>query len=161
MLSGLARAEELDPEDVREVDVVERDQLVDVPVFVGAEEVPVRPAEERPQQDQDDPEHEEAVLERDVGELALVDRVVAVALLVGVDVGHRHQADDDHASAARRRHPGVEVDEHLLEARGSTTGPSTGSGPTVELAGCSSGAWSTIPQTTRTIVWTTIAISSV
>ncbi len=30
------------------------------------------PAEERAQEDQDDPEHDEAVLERDVGELAVV-----------------------------------------------------------------------------------------
>ena len=116
MFVGLARPEQLDPEDVREVDVVQRDQLVQVPELVRAEEVPVRPAEERAQQDQDDPEHEEAVLERDVGELALVDRVVAVARLVGVDVGHRHQADDDQARQHDAGHPRVEVDEHLLEA---------------------------------------------
>src|SRR5258707_13399912 len=40
-----------------------------------------------------------------VGELALADRIVAVARLVGVDVGHRHQADDDHARQHHARHP--------------------------------------------------------
>ena len=51
----------------------------------------------------------------DVGELPLVDRVVAVALLVEVDVRNRHQADDDHARQHHAGHPRIEVDEHFLQ----------------------------------------------
>src|SRR5271155_534465 len=87
-----------------------------IPVFIWAEEVPVRPAEERAEEDEDDPEHEEAVLKGDISEPALLDREVAVARLVGVDIGHGHEPDDDHAGEHDAGHPGVEVDEHLLEA---------------------------------------------
>src|SRR5271157_418510 len=84
----LGRAQKLDPDDVGQVDVVQRNQLVQIPVLVGAEEIPVGPAQERAQQDENYPEHKEAVLERDVGELALGDRVVAATFLVGVDIGN-------------------------------------------------------------------------
>src|SRR5271157_5406590 len=90
----LGRAQKLDPDDVGQVDVVQRNQLVQVPVLVGAEEIPVWAAQKRAQQDEHYPEYEEPILERDVGELALGDRVVAAAFLVGVDVGNGHEPDD-------------------------------------------------------------------
>ena len=95
--------------------------------FVRPEEIPIRTAQQRPQNDQRHPQLQEPELESDVREPALLDRVVAVALLVEVDVRNRHQADDDQARQHDARHPRIVVHEHFLQTRGSTTGPSTDS----------------------------------
>src|ERR1022692_195834 len=50
------RLQPLDPEDFRDAHVVQRNELVRIPVFVRAEEVPVRSAQERPEDDEDDPQ---------------------------------------------------------------------------------------------------------
>src|SRR5262245_29282490 len=47
------------PEDLREMDVHERQELVDVPVLVRTEEVPVGTAQERARDDQKDPQDDE------------------------------------------------------------------------------------------------------
>ena len=75
------------------------------------------PAQERPEHDQDAPEHEEAEQEdRDLA-ASLLEREVAVALRVRVDVRDRHQADDDERRQDDAGQPRVEVDEHLLQAQ--------------------------------------------
>ena len=55
-----ASLQEFDPDDLGEVDVVQRHELVQVPELVGAEEVPVRAAQEGSEHDQHAPQHEEA-----------------------------------------------------------------------------------------------------
>ena len=86
-----------DAEQVREVHVRERDDLVRVPVLPGHEEVPARPAHEDADHDRPDPQAEEAEEERGDRELALGPGVVAVPPGVRVDVRDHHQADDDEA----------------------------------------------------------------
>ena len=117
MLRGRPRCGPLHEDELRQVDVVERFQLVQVPVLVGAEEVPVGAAQERAEQDEQHPQDQEAEQEQRDLDLALVERVVAVALGVDVDVRDRHQPDDDQAGEDDAGQPGVEVDEHLLQAQ--------------------------------------------
>src|SRR5438552_3821564 len=79
------------------------------------EEVPVGAAEDGAQHDQRHPQDDEAEQEGDDGELALVEGVVAGALRVEVDVGDGDEADDNHGRQHDAGHPGVVVDEHLLQ----------------------------------------------
>src|SRR5207237_6481633 len=65
----------LHPDQLREIDVDERHELVRVPVFVWTEEVPVRAAQERSGDDEERPEHEEAVEENPELTLPLAERV--------------------------------------------------------------------------------------
>ena len=50
-----------------------------------------------------------------IGEFAILIGVISVAGLVGIDVGDRHQPDDDHARQDHAGHPGIEVHQHFLE----------------------------------------------
>ncbi len=88
-----------------------------VPVLVRPEEVPVGPPQKGPQDDQRDPQHEEAELEGEVTEPPFGDGVIAVSFGVVIEVGNRHQAHDDQAGQHHPGHPGVEVDQHLLQAQ--------------------------------------------
>src|SRR3954467_13669426 len=106
-----------DPEIFRQVDVGQRRQLVDVPEFEGPEEVPVRSAQEGAEDDQRAPEHDKAKQEDgDLG-LALVEGEVAVALRVLVDVRDADQPDDDQSWQDDAGQPGIEIDEHFLQAQ--------------------------------------------
>src|SRR5262245_40438943 len=105
------------PDELAEVHVHERLDLVRVPVLEGPEEVPVRPAQEGAEDHEADPQHEEAEQEHRDRELALLEGVVAVALGIDVDVGDRHEPDDDHRGQQHAREPRVVVDEHLLQAQ--------------------------------------------
>src|SRR3982751_457039 len=82
-------------EQVRQVDIGERDHLVRIPVVPGHEEVPAGAAEEDADGDHPYPEDEEAEAEGCDGELALAEGVVTVSPRIDVDVGNDHQADDD------------------------------------------------------------------
>src|SRR5688500_2455217 len=107
--------EDLDPDDLGQVDVVQRHELVDVPELVGSEEVPVRAAQERAEHDQDAPEDEEADEEDRDLPFPLPEREVTVPFRVRVDVGDGHEPDDDERRQDDARHPRVVVDEDLLE----------------------------------------------
>src|SRR5581483_9390503 len=76
-----------DAEEEREVDVGERLDLVDVPLLPEPEPVPARPAEERPDDDERDPEDVEADEEGDELPLPVLPAVVAVPLRIDVYVG--------------------------------------------------------------------------
>ena len=67
------------PHDLREVNVVQRLDLVRVPILVRPEEVPIGPAQERAEHDQRDPHFQEAELEGDVSKFALLDGVVTIS----------------------------------------------------------------------------------
>ena len=114
-VAGQAACPALDPEVLGEVDVVQRFQLVQVPVLVGAEEVPVGAAQERAQHHEQHPQDQEAEQEQRDLELALLEGEVAVALGVHVDVRDGHEAHDDQAGEHHARQPGIEVDQHLLQ----------------------------------------------
>ncbi len=107
--------EKFDPNDLREIYVDQGFDLGDIPEFIGAKEVPVRPPEEGTDDDQLAPEHHEPEEENDDLASPLLEGVVAVSLRVGVDIGNGHQADDDEPRQHDARHPRIEVDEHLLK----------------------------------------------
>ena len=52
---------------------------------------------EAAEDDEGDPQFKKSELPREISELPLVDRVVAVPLFIEVEIGERHQAEDDHA----------------------------------------------------------------
>src|SRR5258708_7240030 len=72
----------LDPDQLGEVDVVKRYELVRVPILVRPEEVPVGTAEKRTGDDQKRPEDEEPVEEDSELPLPLAERVVPIAARV-------------------------------------------------------------------------------
>src|SRR5271156_1286395 len=87
-----------------------------VPGFAWPEPHPSRPADEGTDYDHQNPEADEAEHEGPDGEAALFVRVIAVAQWVCVNVRDDHQADDYQRGHYDARDPGVEIDQHFLEA---------------------------------------------
>src|SRR6266498_5602427 len=114
---GQSSLQDLDPDDLGEVDVVQRHELVDVPELVGPEEVPVGAAQERAQGDEGAPEHDESHQEDRDLPVPLLEREIAVTLRVRVDVRDRHQTHDDERGKDDAGQPRVVVDEHLLQSQ--------------------------------------------
>src|SRR5579864_1370039 len=105
-----------DAEDVRQVAIHLVDEAVVVPRLAGPEPLPSRAANKRADDDHRDPEDDEAEQKRPDREPALLPCVIAAAERVGVDVGNYHQTNDDHRGHHDAGDPGIEIDEHLLQA---------------------------------------------
>src|SRR5271170_1940130 len=78
---------------------------------------PSRAADEGADDDHQDPEADEAEHEGPDGEAALLVGVVTVAQGVRVDVGDDHQADDYQRGHYDAGDPGIEIDQHFLQAQ--------------------------------------------
>src|SRR5271168_5309726 len=87
-----------------------------VPGSAWPEPHPSRAADEGTDYDHQNPEADEAEHEGPDGEAALFVRVIAVAQWVCVNVRDDHQADDYQRGHYDPRDPGVEIDQHFLEA---------------------------------------------
>src|SRR5262245_28376842 len=89
---------------------------MEIPELIRSEEVPVWPPQKRSQNDEKDPENQEA--EQECGDLPLsfFQRVVSVALRIGVDIRYRAEPDDDQTRENHPSQPRVVVDEHFLKA---------------------------------------------
>src|SRR5206468_3626668 len=72
------------PELIRQVFIVERQDLVRVPELKGAEEIPVRPSQKCSQNNERHPQHHEAEQKHAHSKFSLGKREVAVAFLVEV-----------------------------------------------------------------------------
>src|SRR4030095_10490940 len=106
-----------DPDDFRQVDVVQGFKLVDIPIFIRPEEVPVRTSQERSENDQEDPEDQETKKERSDLPLSFLQRVVAISLGIGINVGNRSQPHDDQSRKDHAGQPRIVVNEHFLETK--------------------------------------------
>src|SRR5207249_7138657 len=105
------------PDVLGEVHVGQRGQLVNIPELEGPEEIPVWAAEERTQYDERRPQDRESEQEnRDLG-FPLGKCEVPIPLRILVDVGNANEADDDEARQHDAREPGIEVNQHFLQAK--------------------------------------------
>ena len=111
-----AAAEDLDPEELVKLQVDQGDGLLVVPVLEGAEEVPVRPAQESAKDDQEHPHNDETQHIRRDGEWPLFERVVAVAFGVAIDVRNGNQTHDNEAGQQHAGDPGIKVHQQFLQA---------------------------------------------
>ena len=106
-----------DAEDIGQIAVHLEDQAVMVPRDAGPEPHPAGAADNGADDDHADPQHDEAEDEREDRKFSLFVCVIAVAQGIGVDIGNHHQPDNDQAGEDHARHPGIEVDQHLLQAQ--------------------------------------------
>ena len=88
-----------------------------IPILVGTEKVPVRPAQKRAEDDQQHPENQKPRKERRDRERPLLERVVSVASGILVDIGDSDQPNDDQPRKHHAGQPRVEVDQHLLQTK--------------------------------------------
>ena len=88
-----------------------------VPGLARPEPLPAGASDESSDDDHRDPQDDEAEEERGDGKLALLPGVVAAAQRISVDIWNRHQADDDERGHNYAGNPGIEVDEHFLQAQ--------------------------------------------
>ena len=92
-------------------------QTVVVPGLAGPEPHPAGAADEGTDDNHGNPQHDEAEAKGEDSNPALLEGVVAVAQRVGVHVGNGHQPDDDERGHDHAGDPGIEIDQHLLQAQ--------------------------------------------
>ena len=88
-----------------------------IPCGSRPEPHPSGAADECPDRDHRHPQTDKASAESPDGESSLPISVVAVAERICVDIGNGHQAYDDQRGHDHAGNPGIEIDQHLLQAQ--------------------------------------------
>src|SRR5882762_1839644 len=106
-----------DSEKIRQVAVHLIDETVVIPGLPRPEPLPSGTANKSANENHGDPQDDEAKEKCSNCEFALLPRVVPGAERVGINIRNHHEAKDDQCGHDHAGDPGVEVDEHLLEAQ--------------------------------------------
>src|ERR1700681_1439537 len=106
----------VDAEDLVQVSIDGELNPLRVPSLPRPEPHPSGAADECADYNHQDPQADESEQESPNGEAALLVGVVAVAERIGVDIGDDHEADNDERRHDHSGNPGIEIDEHFLEA---------------------------------------------
>src|SRR5215813_2157201 len=105
-----------DAEKIRQIAVDFVDQTIVIPGLPGPEPLPAGTADERADDNHGDPQDDETEEKCADSKLALLPGVIAAPERVGIYIRDNHEAKDDESRHNDAGDPGIEVNEHLLQA---------------------------------------------